>query len=105
MLKNVQPGCRLSSLAFTRMTCTGETIAVRVLTLFRMIAASGAAIAGAFRMVTGTGGRSDVVLRPGDRAPEFALPGSDGRVYRLSEMIGAGHTVVVAWFPKAFTIG
>jgi len=71
-----------------------------------MFAASAAAmVAGAFRMAAGTGGRSDVALQPGDRAPEFALPGSDGRVYRLSEMIGAGHTVVVAWFPKAFTGG
>ena len=44
-------------------------------------------------------------VRPeaGDPAPEFALPGSDGRTYRLSEL--RGRTVVLAWFPKAFTGG
>jgi thioredoxin-dependent peroxiredoxin len=45
-----------------------------------------------------------VTLRPGDRAPEFALVGSDGRVYRLSDFTGR-RTVVLAWFPKAFTGG
>jgi hypothetical protein len=62
-----------------------------------MLAASAAATAaGAFRMAAGTGGCGDVVLQPGDRAPDFELPGSDGRVHRLSEMIGEGHAVVVA---------
>ena len=46
---------------------------------------------------------STVELKPGDVAPDFTLPGSDGRVYRLSDL--AGHVVVVAWFPKAFTGG
>jgi thioredoxin-dependent peroxiredoxin len=45
-----------------------------------------------------------VTLRPGDRAPEFALAGSDGRTYRLSEFVGR-RPVVLAWFPKAFTGG
>jgi peroxiredoxin Q/BCP len=44
------------------------------------------------------------VLEPGDRAPEFALDGSDGRVYRLTDYIGRT-AVVLAWFPKAFTGG
>ena len=38
-----------------------------------------AIVAGAITMATGTGGRSEVELKPGDRAPEFELPGSDGR--------------------------
>jgi len=42
-------------------------------------------------------------LKPGDRAPEFALQGSDGRIHRLSDY--KGKTVVLAWFPKAFTGG
>jgi peroxiredoxin Q/BCP len=47
---------------------------------------------------------STVELKPGDDvAPDFTLPGSDGRVYRLSDF--AGHVVVIAWFPKAFTGG
>jgi hypothetical protein len=44
-----------------------------------------------------------VVLKPGDPAPDFSLPGSDGRIYRLKEL--AGRPVVIAWFPKAFTGG
>jgi len=42
-------------------------------------------------------------LAVGDTAPDFALPGSDGRTHRLAEL--KGHTVVLAWFPKAFTGG
>ena len=43
------------------------------------------------------------VLNVGDRAPEFKLPGSDGKVHALSSY--KGKTVVLAWFPKAFTGG
>ncbi len=39
----------------------------------------------------------------GDPAPEFSLPGSDGKTYRLSQL--RGKVVVLAWFPKAFTGG
>ena len=46
---------------------------------------------------------SPVELKPGDPAPDFSLPGSDGRTYRLKEL--AGRPVVIAWFPKAFTGG
>ena len=42
-------------------------------------------------------------LRPGDKAPNFQLFGSDGRLHDLSEY--KGQTVVLAWFPKAFTGG
>ena len=43
-------------------------------------------------------------LRPGDTAPRFALPASDGKVYRLADHF-ARNTVVLVWFPKAFTGG
>jgi len=36
-------------------------------------------------------------------APAFSLPGSDGKTHSLSE--SKGKTVVLAWFPKAFTGG
>ena len=36
-------------------------------------------------------------------APAFSLPGSDGKTHALSEY--KGKTVVLAWFPKAFTGG
>lgn len=44
-----------------------------------------------------------VELAAGDRAPDFTLPASDGRTYRLADL--RGQVVVVAWFPKAFTAG
>jgi thioredoxin-dependent peroxiredoxin len=43
-------------------------------------------------------------LKPGDPAPEFALPGSDGKTHKLSDYKGQ-QAVVLAWFPKAFTGG
>lgn len=42
-------------------------------------------------------------LKAGDMAPPFALQGSDGKIHRLSDY--KGKTVVLAWFPKAFTGG
>jgi peroxiredoxin Q/BCP len=42
-------------------------------------------------------------LNAGDRAPDFKLPGSDGKTHSLSDY--KGQTVVLAWFPKAFTGG
>ena len=42
-------------------------------------------------------------LSVGDLAPDFSLPGSDGKTHRLSDYRGT--TVVLAWFPKAFTGG
>lgn len=43
-------------------------------------------------------------LKVGDAAPDFTLPGSDGKTYKLSDFKGK-KAVVVAWFPKAFTSG
>jgi thioredoxin-dependent peroxiredoxin len=45
-----------------------------------------------------------VELAAGDMAPDFVLPATDGRTYRLSDFAGRS-VVVVAWFPKAFTGG
>ncbi len=42
-------------------------------------------------------------LKVGDPAPPFALQGSDGKVHKLSDY--KGRSVVLAWFPKAFTGG
>ena len=42
-------------------------------------------------------------LKPGDPAPDFALRTTDGKEFRLSEH--RGKTVVVAFFPAAFTGG
>ena len=42
-------------------------------------------------------------LNVGDQAPDFKLPGSDGKTHSLSDY--KGKTLVLAWFPKAFTGG
>jgi hypothetical protein len=67
-----------------------------------MAATVAAVVSGVFNVVT-QGHESPVELKPGDVAPDFSLPGSDGRIYRLKEL--AGGVVVIAWFPKAFTGG
>ena len=43
-------------------------------------------------------------LQPGDAAPAFSLPGSDGATHTLADFAGK-KAVVLAWFPKAFTGG
>ena len=43
-------------------------------------------------------------LKDGDKAPDFKLPGSDGKPHALKDYQGK-KAVVVAWFPKAFTGG
>ena len=53
--------------------------------------------------VAGLGRASAAELKPGDVAPAFSLPGSDGKVHTLADL--KGKTVVLAWFPKAFTGG
>jgi peroxiredoxin Q/BCP len=40
-------------------------------------------------------------LDPGDRAPDFELPGTGGRTYRLSDH--RGRWVVIAFYPGDFT--
>jgi peroxiredoxin Q/BCP len=42
-------------------------------------------------------------LKVGDKAPDFSLPGTDGKTYTLAGL--KGKAVVLAWFPKAFTGG
>ena len=42
-------------------------------------------------------------LKAGDPAPDFTLPGSDGKTYALAQL--KGKHVVLAWFPMAFTGG
>lgn len=62
------------------------------------------AVRAAFGWMAGRAEPVPVDLKPGDLAPDFELPASDGRLYRLSEFRGK-EAVVIAWFPKAFTSG
>ena len=48
-------------------------------------------------------GASQPELKVGDLAPDFTLQASDGQTYSLAKL--RGRTVVLAWFPKAFTGG
>lgn len=41
-------------------------------------------------------------LKVGEAAPDFSLPGTDGKTYRLADFKGR-QAVVLAWFAKAFT--
>lgn len=43
-------------------------------------------------------------LEVGDMAPDFTLPGTDGRTHQLSDYRDK-QVVVIAWFPKAYTYG
>ena len=44
------------------------------------------------------------VVKVGDMAPDFSMPGTDGKTHKLSDYRGK-QAVVIAWFPKAFTQG
>ena len=44
-----------------------------------------------------------VELKVGDVAPEFSLPGTDGKTHTLAQY--KGKAVVLAWFPAAGTAG
>jgi peroxiredoxin len=48
-------------------------------------------------------GADDRPLKPGDAAPAFALKASTGATVKLADF--AGKTLVLAFFPKAFTSG
>jgi thioredoxin-dependent peroxiredoxin len=43
-------------------------------------------------------------LKKGDVAPDFSMPGSDGKTCRSADYRGKA-ALVIAWFPKAFTPG
>lgn len=46
---------------------------------------------------------AEMKLKVGDQAPDFSLPGTDGKTHKLSDY--KGKEVVLAWFPAAFTGG
>ncbi len=60
--------------------------------------------AGIMALAPRAGAQAPVELKVGDLAPDWTLPGSDGKTHRLADYKGKS-TVVLAWFPKAFTGG
>ena len=63
---------------------------------------AGSRLAAVLMLATGAVA-SAAELQVGDPAPDFTMAGSDGKTYRLAEL--KGRTVVLAWFPRAFTQG
>src|SRR5436305_15338793 len=63
-----------------------------------------AAIALGVALVGGVAFAQDRAPKVGDKAPEFALEGTDGKTYKLADFKGK-KAVVLAWFPKADTPG
>jgi thioredoxin-dependent peroxiredoxin len=55
-------------------------------------------------MTGDSAGADEGELKAGDKAPDFTMPGSDGKTYKLSQFRGK-QAVVLAWYPKAFTGG
>lgn len=55
-------------------------------------------------LAVGARAQAPVELKVGDTAPDFTLPGTDGKTHKLSDYRGK-RAVVLAWFPKAFTQG
>ena len=74
-----------------------------------MSVCAGFGIAAAIGMAAAVSGQegapaqNPMELKVGDVAPPFELQGSDGKIHKLSDY--KGKTVVLAWFPKAFTGG
>jgi hypothetical protein len=75
----------------------GEATMRRLLTTLLAACSLGASVGCAV-------GASVPELSAGDPAPDFELPGSDGKTYKLSDFAGK-QEVVIAWYPKAFTGG
>ena len=55
-------------------------------------------------LVAGVTAQGAAELKVGDMAPDFTLPGTDGKTHKLSDYRGK-QAVVIAWFPRAFTTG
>jgi cytochrome oxidase Cu insertion factor (SCO1/SenC/PrrC family) len=76
---------------------------VRMFKLMSVCAACGLVAMAAALSAQGQPAQNPTELKVGDTAPAFSLQGSDGKVHKLSDY--KGKTVVLAWFPKAFTGG
>ena len=99
--KNLQLYCRLISLAFTRMAYSDGGHSVHMLERLRRIATIVSAAAIGIVKVAMPRRDSIVELKPGDPAPDFSSPESDGRTDRLKDL--TQRPVVIALFPNILT--
>jgi cytochrome oxidase Cu insertion factor (SCO1/SenC/PrrC family) len=76
---------------------------VQMLKFLSVCAGLGVAVWAVALSAQGQPEQNPAELKVGDVAPAFALPGSDGKIHQLSD--SKGKTLVLAWFPKAFTGG
>src|SRR5436190_23411118 len=93
--ENVSPGHPKAGAPLGKMA--GTDVRLRILAETARAMAAGVTNVAFGREVV-----SSIALGPGDAAPDFTLPASDGVTYRLSDFRGR-NAVVIAWFPKAFT--
>jgi AhpC/TSA family protein len=102
--KNLQPGGRICARAAVYRVAHSAGGCLQLIDKLRTFAATVAAIVvGVVNVATRGVESSPVELKAGDKAPDFSVPGSDGRTYRLRDVVG--RPIVIAWFPKAFTGG
>src|SRR6185369_16874442 len=86
--------------------CEGDILwpfreaSMRALMAIGLTAALGAGV----MAQAGAGSTGGAELKVGDPAPNFKLQATDGKTYQLSDFKGK-ESVVLAWFPKAFTQG
>ena len=91
------------NLTVRRQADTSGIFEVQMLKLLSVCAGFGIVAMAAALSAQGQPGQNPAELKVGDMAPAFALQGSDGKIHKLSD--SKGKTLVLAWFPKAFTGG
>ncbi len=83
--------------------CFHEVLMLKLMSICAGLGVAAMAAALSARGQPGQPPQNPNELKVGDVAPAFALQGSDGKIHKLSDY--KGKTVVLAWFPKAFTGG
>jgi cytochrome oxidase Cu insertion factor (SCO1/SenC/PrrC family) len=69
----------------------------------KMLALAGAISVGLYAQAP-AGAPPSSTLKVGDKAPDFTLPSTEGSPVHLADIVGKS-TVVLAFFPAAFTGG
>ena len=73
-------------------------------TLQKLVLGIGILLIGQLVLAEDTALTEETTLKIGDTAPDFILPGSDGKSHSLADYRGK-QAIAIAFFPKAFTSG